>query len=307
MSDSTALGEFLRARREALGPQDVGLPGHGRRRVPGLRREEVALLAGVSPDYYMRSEQGRETSPSPQVVDAIATALRLDDAAHDHLRRLPRAAHARRGFPADHDRVSPALRRLLDSWPDTPAFVLGPALDVLAHNALAAALHSGFQRFDNLARMVFLDPAGRAFHRDRERAARSCVAELRAAYGCDPDSPGSPRSSTRSARRARSSPDCGHGTRYGARPSRPSTSRTPKSALWRSSSRRSPSTVSRTSSWSSTEPSPRAPPRPPWRSSVPVPIGERSTAAARPEPGCTAPGMTAAWLRRHPRPRLETQ
>ncbi|WP_327280503.1 helix-turn-helix transcriptional regulator [Streptomyces sp. NBC_01205] len=189
MSDSTALGEFLRARREALGPQDVGLPGHGRRRVPGLRREEVALLAGVSPDYYMRSEQGRETSPSPQVVDAIATALRLDDAAHDHLRRLPRAAHARRGFPADHDRVSPALRRLLDSWPDTPAFVLGPALDVLAHNALAAALHSGFQRFDNLARMVFLDPAGRAFHRDRERAARSCVAELRAAYGCDPDSP----------------------------------------------------------------------------------------------------------------------
>lgn len=189
MSDSTALGEFLRARREALGPQDVGLPGHGRRRVPGLRREEVALLAGVSPDYYMRLEQGRETSPSPQVVDAIATALRLDDAAHDHLRRLPRAAHARRGFPADHDRVSPALRRLLDSWPDTPAFVLGPALDVLAHNALAAALHSGFQRFDNLARMVFLDPAGRAFHRDRERAARSCVAELRAAYGCDPDSP----------------------------------------------------------------------------------------------------------------------
>ncbi|MFJ3203090.1 helix-turn-helix transcriptional regulator [Streptomyces sp. NPDC086989] len=189
MSDTTALGEFLRARREALAPQDVGLSGQGRRRVPGLRREEVALLAGVSSDYYMRLEQGRETSPSPQVVDAIAAALRLDEAARHHLRRLPRAAHGRHDAPAGHDGVSPQLLALLDSWPDTPAFVLGPALDVLAHNTLAAALHSGFQRFDNLARMVFLDPAGRAFHRDWERAAHSCVAELRNAYGYDPGSP----------------------------------------------------------------------------------------------------------------------
>ncbi|MCO6010458.1 helix-turn-helix transcriptional regulator [Actinoallomurus purpureus] len=189
MSDSTPLGEFLRARREALKPQDVGLPEHGRRRVPGLRREEVAMLAGVSSDYYMRLEQGRETSPSSQVIDAVAAALHLDDEALDHLRRLTRAPQERRSIPAGHDRISPQLLQLLDSWPDTPAFVLGPALDVLAHNALAAALHSGFQRFDNLARMVFLDPAGRSFYQDWEKAANSCVAEIRAAYGYDPDSP----------------------------------------------------------------------------------------------------------------------
>ncbi|MDN3271315.1 helix-turn-helix transcriptional regulator [Streptomyces sp. MA15] len=189
MSDSTPLGDFLRARREAVKPQDVGLPEHGRRRVKGLRREEVALLAGVSSDYYMRLEQGRESSPSPQVLDALAAALRLDDEAHDHLRRLTRSPQERRGAPGRHDRVSPQLLRLIDSWPDTPAFILGPALDVLAHNALATALHSGFQRFDNLARMVFLDPAGRTFYRDRDRAADSCVAELRAAYGHDPGSP----------------------------------------------------------------------------------------------------------------------
>ncbi|MEU9014535.1 helix-turn-helix transcriptional regulator [Streptomyces sp. NPDC048479] len=189
MSDSTPLGEFLRARREALKPQDVGLPEHGRRRVPGLRREEVAMLAGVSSDYYMRLEQGRETSPSPQVIDAVAAALHLDDEALDHLRRLTRAPRERRSVPAGHDRISRQLLQLLDSWPDTPAFVLGPALDILAHNALAAALHSGFQRFDNLARMVFLDPAARTFYQDWEKAANSCVAEIRAAYGYDPASP----------------------------------------------------------------------------------------------------------------------
>ncbi|AZQ35421.1 XRE family transcriptional regulator [Streptomyces cyaneochromogenes] len=188
MSGSTPLGDFLRARREALKPQDVGLPEHGRRRVPGLRREEVAMLAGVSSDYYMRLEQGRETSPSPQVIDAIAAALHLDDEAHDHLRRLTRGPQEHRGIPAGHDRLSPQLLQLIDSWPDTPAFILGPALDILAHNALAAALHSGFQQFDNLARMVFLDPAGRTFYQDRDKAANSCVAELRAAYGYDPDS-----------------------------------------------------------------------------------------------------------------------
>ncbi|MFJ2397790.1 MULTISPECIES: helix-turn-helix transcriptional regulator [unclassified Streptomyces] len=189
MSDSTPLGEFLRARREGLKPQDVGLPEHGRRRVPGLRREEVAMLAGVSPDYYMRLEQGRESSPSSQVVDAVADALHLDDEAVDHLRRLTRAPEERRTAPAGRDRVAPQLLQLLDSWPETPAFVVGPALDILAHNALAAALHSGFQRFDNLARMVFVDPAGRDFYQDWDKAAQSCVAEIRAAYGYDPRSP----------------------------------------------------------------------------------------------------------------------
>lgn len=189
MSDSTPLGEFLRARREALKPHDVGLPEHGRRRVPGLRREEVAMLAGVSSDYYMRLEQGRESSPSPQVIHAIADALHLDDEAADHLRRLTEAPQEHRTLPPGHDKVNTQLLQLLDSWPDTPAFVVGPALDILAHNALAAALHSGFQRFDNLARMIFVDPAGRDFYQDWDKAARSCVAEIRAAYGHDPTSP----------------------------------------------------------------------------------------------------------------------
>jgi transcriptional regulator with XRE-family HTH domain len=186
---STPLGEFLRARREVLKPQDVGLPEYGRRRVPGLRREEVAMLAGVSSDYYMRLEQGRESSPSPQVIDAVANALHLDDEATEHLRRLTRAPQERRTFRAGQDEVNPQLLQLLDSWPNTPAFVVGPALDVLAHNVVAAALHSGFQRFDNLARMVFVDPAGRDFYQDWDRAAQSCVAEIRAAYGYDPGSP----------------------------------------------------------------------------------------------------------------------
>jgi transcriptional regulator with XRE-family HTH domain len=189
MSDGTPLGEFLRARREALKPQDVGLPEHGRRRVPGLRREEVAMLAGVSSDYYMRLEQGRESSPSPQVVDAVAEALHLDDEAVGHLRRLIRAPQEGRTLPAGHDRVDPQLLQLLGSWRDTPAFVVGPALDILAHNTLATALHSGFERFDNLARMVFVDPAGRDFYQDWDKAAQSCVAEIRAAYGYDPSSP----------------------------------------------------------------------------------------------------------------------
>ncbi|MFI6444318.1 helix-turn-helix transcriptional regulator [Kitasatospora sp. NPDC050543] len=188
MGDSTPLGEFLRARREALKPQDVGLRAHGRRRAPGLRREEVAVLAGVSSDYYMRLEQGRESSPSAQVVEALAAALDLDGAAAGHLRRLARTPPGPHRPVSGPEQVSPQLRRLLADWPGTPAFVLGPALDVLAHNALAAALHSGFERFDNLARMVFLDLAGRGFYQDWHRAAHGCAAELRAAYGRDPAS-----------------------------------------------------------------------------------------------------------------------
>ncbi|MFK0153210.1 helix-turn-helix transcriptional regulator [Streptomyces sp. NPDC090493] len=187
MSNGTPLGDFLRARREALKPHDVGLPEHGRRRVPGLRREEVALLAGVSSDYYIRLEQGRENSPSPQVVDAVAHALKLDAESTDHLNRLCLAASQR-----PHNRgeagVSAQLLQLMDGWDHTPAFVVGPALDIMAANSLATALHSGFERFDNLARMVFVDPAGRDFYQEWERAAHSCVAEIRAAYGHDPES-----------------------------------------------------------------------------------------------------------------------
>ena len=182
----TPLGDFLRARREALTPHDVGLPEHGRRRVKGLRREEVAILAGVSSDYYMRLEQGRESSPSAQVVEAVARALKLDAATTDHLWLLVRPAEARAWLGTGRPPVSAQLRQLMDSWSDTPAFVVGPALDVLAGNAMADALHAGFTPADNLARMVFLDPAGREFYRQWDRAAHSCVAEIRAAYGHDP-------------------------------------------------------------------------------------------------------------------------
>lgn len=184
----TPLGDFLRARREALAPQDVGLPEYGRRRVKGLRREEVAMLAGMSSDYYMRLEQGRESSPSAQVVEAVARALRLDDAATEHLWLLTQPAQARARRHAEGAAVSAQLRQLMDGWSAAPAFVVGPALDILACNTMAAALHEGFDPADNLARMVFLDPAGREFYQEWERAAHSCVAEIRAAYGHDPDS-----------------------------------------------------------------------------------------------------------------------
>jgi len=187
MSNGTPLGEFLRARREALKPQDVGLPEYGRRRVPGLRREEVALLAGVSSDYYIRLEQGRENSPSPQVLEAVAQALKLDAESADHLNRLC-LAPSQRPHGRSEAEVSAQLLQLMDGWEHTPAFVLGPALDILAGNSLATALHSGFDAFDNLARNVFVDPAGREFYPEWERAAHSCVAELRAAYGHDPES-----------------------------------------------------------------------------------------------------------------------
>lgn len=187
MSNGTPLGDFLRARREALKPHDVGLPEYGRRRVPGLRREEVALLAGVSSDYYIRLEQGRENSPSPQVLDAVAQALKLGAEATDHLNRLCLIPSQR---PRDWGKtdVSPQMSQLMDGWEHTPAFVVGPALDIMAANSLAEALHSEFEEFDNLARMVFADPAGLDFYQEWERAAHSCVAEIRAAYGHDPDS-----------------------------------------------------------------------------------------------------------------------
>ncbi|MEV6711553.1 helix-turn-helix transcriptional regulator [Lentzea sp. NPDC051208] len=183
----TPLGDFLRARRAALTPQDVGLPEHGRRRVQGLRREEVAILAGVSSDYYMRLEQGRESSPSAQVVEAVARALQLDAAATEYLWLLVQPAEARTWRRTGSIPVSAQLRRLMDSWSDSPAFVVGPALDVMASNTMADALHDAFTPADNLARMVFLDPAGRAFYREWDRAAHSCVAEIRAAYGHDPE------------------------------------------------------------------------------------------------------------------------
>jgi transcriptional regulator with XRE-family HTH domain len=172
------LGEFLRARRALISPTSAGVLWDGARRVSGLRRDEVALLAGVSTDYYIRLEQGRERHPSRQVLLAVARALQLDDHATTHLLRL--------GFPellppaAPVTSVAPELVRMMDQMPTMPAFIVGPGQDVLAANALAKAVYRGFERFDNLLRMIFLDPAARDFYLEWDTVARTAVRNLRA-------------------------------------------------------------------------------------------------------------------------------
>jgi transcriptional regulator with XRE-family HTH domain len=178
---TSELGPFLKARRGHVQPDDVGLTGHTTRRVPGLRREEVAMLAGVSVDYYARLEQGRERNPSPSVLNAIASALCLDPDQRDHLFRLADLAPVTLAPPAAAPPRS--LLDLLEAWPHTPALIIDRRLDVLAHNALAGALYSDFELVDNLARMTFLDPVSARFYARWDRAAESCVANLRLALG----------------------------------------------------------------------------------------------------------------------------
>ncbi|MEX2981064.1 helix-turn-helix transcriptional regulator [Streptomyces sp. C36] len=183
---SNDLGDFLRAHRARLRPDDVGLASYGARRVAGLRREEVAVLAGMNSDYYARLEQGRERSPSPQMLESISSALRMDGEAREHMFRL--AGTAPEGErPQPRETVGFALRQLLDGYPNAAAFVLNPANDFLASNALADALFSPFGQVDNLARMTFLDPAARSFFARWGRAAEAVVAGLRHAMGLDPN------------------------------------------------------------------------------------------------------------------------
>jgi transcriptional regulator with XRE-family HTH domain len=189
MQGDNRIGQFLRARRERVRPEDVGLPDFGRRRVPGLRREELATLAGVSSDYYVRLEQGRERHPSEQVIDALARALRLDEDATAHLHELARPAPRRRRAAGRSERVRPELLRLMEAWSHTPAFVIGRRMDVLAANSLAAALHGGFAGGHNLVRLIFLDPAAPEVYPDWDEVARDTVAVLRASVGPDLDDP----------------------------------------------------------------------------------------------------------------------
>jgi transcriptional regulator with XRE-family HTH domain len=181
----TRLGAFLVARRARLTPDDVGMPSTGTRRVAGLRREEVAVLAGVSADYYTRLEQGRERNPSRTVLDAIARALDLRPDAREHLFRMADTPVGTAPAPA-HPQVARGLRDLLDAWPDTPAIVMNHRLDLLARNTLADAFYRDFVSAGNYARMTFLDPTGRTFFADWERAAQAGVANLRLALGRDP-------------------------------------------------------------------------------------------------------------------------
>jgi transcriptional regulator with XRE-family HTH domain len=183
------IGQFLRARRELVQPEDVGIESYGRRRVPGLRREELAMLAGVSVDYYVRLEQGRERHPSEQVLEALARALQLDDTAARHLQELARPPARRRRPSVRPQRVRPGVQRLMDGWSHTPAMVLGRCLDVLGANSLADALHGRPIRGTNVMRSIFLDPGAHDFYADWEDVARDTVAWLRSLAGADLDDP----------------------------------------------------------------------------------------------------------------------
>jgi transcriptional regulator with XRE-family HTH domain len=190
-----ALGEFLRNRRGRVAPADVGLPpGAGRRQTPGLRREELATLAGVSVDYYIRLERGRDTNPGAAVLDALASALRLDEDERAHLHALARNAAGRPARPARPVAgVRPGLRLLLDSVRPTPGYVLSPTSDVLAANPEGYRLLAGIEQWPaprrNLIRYVFVHPAARALFLPWRRMAEDCVAHLRTVAAADPDSP----------------------------------------------------------------------------------------------------------------------
>ncbi|MFD3456977.1 helix-turn-helix transcriptional regulator [Streptomyces sp. NPDC058691] len=192
MSRNVDLSEFLRRCRGRITPESAGLPERGAyRRVPGLRREEVAQLAGVSTDYYTRLEQGRQISPSTGVLEAVATALRLDAAERAHLFDLagPRPGKDRRTAPAVQ-RVRPALRRFLDSFTDQAGFILGRRTDVLATNHLCRALMTDFDampaRERNLTRWILLDDAPRSLYPRWEQVAEEMTAVLRLDAGRHP-------------------------------------------------------------------------------------------------------------------------
>jgi transcriptional regulator with XRE-family HTH domain len=193
MDSRTELGEFLRARRAQVKPQDVGLPDYGRRRVPGLRREELSMLAGVSVEHYTRIEQARGVRASAQVLDALANALGLSDAERMHLHELAAPAPAQRRRPRAPQRVPAGIQRLIEELHEHPAFVLGPRMDVLTWNPLAATLLGDFALLEprerNMARLVFLDDDTIALYPDWERVARETVAFLRRNSARDVDDP----------------------------------------------------------------------------------------------------------------------
>ncbi|MFF7235868.1 helix-turn-helix domain-containing protein [Streptomyces collinus] len=188
------LSEFLRSRRARLKPEDVGLPDFGRhRRVPGLRREELAQLAGVSVAYYTRLEQGNGRNVSAEVLDSIARALRLSDAEHAHLTHLAKPKAHKKRPPARQQQVRAALCQLLDTMDGVPAYVVGRRAEILAWNRMAAALFGDWGRLPagerNWARLVFLRPEYRELFVDWEQKAIDIVCALRMDAGCFPDDP----------------------------------------------------------------------------------------------------------------------
>ncbi|WP_328879657.1 helix-turn-helix domain-containing protein [Streptomyces sp. NBC_00299] len=188
------LSEFLRSRRARLKPEDVGLPDYGRhRRVPGLRREELAQLAGVSVAYYTRLEQGNGRNVSAEVLDAIARALRLSDAEHSHLTHLAKPKQHKKKPATRTEQVRPALRQLLDSIDGVPAYISGRRSDILAWNRMAAAVFGDWSELPaqerNWARLVFLKPEYRDLFVEWDQKASDMVAFLRMDAGCHSDDP----------------------------------------------------------------------------------------------------------------------
>ncbi|MFJ1608505.1 helix-turn-helix transcriptional regulator [Streptomyces sp. NPDC088253] len=195
MNDNGELGDFLRSRRARLRPEDAGAAfSGGARRVPGLRREEVAHLAGVSTDYYARLEQGRHPHVSETVLEAVARALRLDDTERGYLFELarPRTPGRHRSSPSRAPRMRQPIHQMLDVLNDvSPAVVINHRSDVLGANHLARQLITDFDalphRDRNLARFVLLHPAARDLYQDWDRVAETFVASLRLASGRHPD------------------------------------------------------------------------------------------------------------------------
>jgi transcriptional regulator with XRE-family HTH domain len=192
MDHAEDIREFLGTRRARITPQQVGLPVYGRRRVPGLRREEVATLAGVSVDYYNRLERGNLTGVSDSVLEAVADALQLDDAEHAYLYDLARAANSRPRArrTARGTQISPSVARVLAGMTEVPAIVRNRHLDILAANRLGRALYSPLYddttRVPNFARFTFLDPRAHDFFLDWDDTANVLVALLRVEAGRDP-------------------------------------------------------------------------------------------------------------------------
>ncbi|MEV4172535.1 helix-turn-helix transcriptional regulator [Nonomuraea sp. NPDC049709] len=186
--ESNLLGDYVRARRELVTPEQAGIPVLGARRVPGLRREEVAMLAGISADYYLRLEQGRDRNPSAQVLESLARVLRLDDDATAYLLRLGAGRPRRPRRRPRKETVPPGTAKLVATLP-LPAYVEGRYFDVLAANALATALSPRLAVGGNRLRDVFLDPAEQALFPDWEDAAAGMVAGFRESVGTDTDDP----------------------------------------------------------------------------------------------------------------------
>ncbi|MFD8035233.1 helix-turn-helix transcriptional regulator [Streptomyces sp. NPDC059717] len=185
--DDNRLGKYLRARRELVTPEQAGIPAGANRRVPGLRREEVAMLAGISADYYLRLERGRDKNPSTQVLEAIGRVLGLDEVEQSYLLGMiaPRVRTRRRPRP---ERVPARLHQLLATI-GLPAFVEGRAFDVLASNDLAVAYSPRLRPGETRLRSLMLDPEEQAFHRDWTTAAADFVSAFRRQIGEDVDDP----------------------------------------------------------------------------------------------------------------------